>query len=134
MPFNAHAELVLIADEPIAQKHLELAMQLCDVPIDRTDFVIEGRRCIWPLPIELCQHNRVDDVGGQLYYLTTHLYKRREAIAAIRALGCNIHLSLYFNGPTANFYITSSTMKTLGSLEIQLDFRSKTSEVGVNDQ
>lgn len=123
MTFNASAELVLVADEPIVQNHLDLAIQLCDVP-DRSAIVIDGRRCIWPLQIELQSHNKIADVGGHLHYLATHLRKKRETIAAVHSLGCNIQLTLYLSDPLTNFFISSSTLKTLGELELQVDFRT----------
>jgi hypothetical protein len=119
------AELLLIADEPIGRKHIDLAITLAGQPIDRAVVqIVAGRTCTWPLRIEVPSYTSIDDAGGHLWYIANYLRRKRETITAIRSLGCNLRLTLYGVSFSHAFSIDASTLKKLGELDIQLEFRA----------
>ncbi len=120
------AELLLIADEPIGGRHIELAVKLAGRKIELSAVNVgsSGRFCTWPLQVEIPNYTAIDNAGSHLWYIAGYLYRNRETIAEIRALGCNLQLNLSGVSLTQMFSISACTLKWLGELDIQLELRA----------
>ena len=118
------AELLLIADEQVVGKHIDLAIKLAGRHIDRTSVVASGRVCTWPLQVEVPIYTSSTNAGSHLWYIAGYLHRNRDTVAAIRSLGCNLQLNLTGVSLTQPFAICASTLKMLGDLDIQLELRT----------
>ena len=120
------AELLLIADEQIVPKHIDLAIKLAGRPIDRTsvNVVASGRVCTWPLQLDVPSYTSIGNAGSHLWYIAGYLHRNRDTVAAIRSLGCNLQLNLTGVSLSQPFVICASTLKMLGDLDIQLELRT----------
>jgi hypothetical protein len=117
------AELLLITDATVDDNHVAQILRLAGPGTTREKIMLvgDGRTCTWPLELEVPDWTTIRDVGSHLYHLADYLWRNRETVHAIHALGCNLQLNIRDVMLRPQISLSSTALKRLGDLDIQLE-------------